>query len=33
LAGITNWHNLSLFLGVILLYWGYIVATPAKKAD
>ena len=33
LAGVTDWHNLSLFLGVILLYSGYIVATPAKKTD
>lgn len=33
LAGVTNWHHLSLFLGVILLYAGYIVATPAKKSD
>ncbi len=31
LAGIGDWHSLSLLLGVILLYAGYIVATPAKE--
>lgn len=31
LAGIADWHSLSLLLGVILLYAGYIVATPPKE--
>lgn len=33
LVGITNWHNLSLFLGVILLYLGYLISTPVKEDD
>lgn len=28
LAGVADWHGLSLLLGVILLYTGYVVSTP-----
>jgi hypothetical protein len=30
LAGVADWHSLSLLLGVILLYAGYVVATGEK---
>ena len=30
LAGVADWHSLSLLLGVILLYVGYVLATPAQ---
>jgi hypothetical protein len=33
LVGIANWHNLSLFLGVIFLYLGYLVSTPSNIKD
>ena len=33
LAGVADWHSLNLLLGVILLYAGYVVATPAEKRD
>ncbi|MQC25903.1 MAG: hypothetical protein DWG76_00420 [Chloroflexi bacterium] len=34
LAGVADWHSLSLLLGVILLYAGYVVATrpPSEKS-
>lgn len=31
LAGMADWHSLSLLLGVLLLYAGYIIATPPDK--
>jgi hypothetical protein len=31
LAGITDWHSLSLLLGVILLYAGYLVSAPPRE--
>ena len=30
LAGVADWHSLSLLLGVVLLYAGYVVATREK---
>jgi hypothetical protein len=30
LAGVADWHSLSLLVGVILLYAGYLVATGEK---
>jgi hypothetical protein len=33
LAGIADWHSLSLLLGVVLLFTGYLVSTPNVKKD